>query len=202
MAEQTGLIKPLTEWALRQGLEQLRAWRLDGFDLTMAVNLSPRNLHERNLPDQIAGLLKQYEVIPAHLVLELTEGAIMADPAKSLAHLTELSLMGIRVAIDDFGTGYSSLAYLKQLPVQEIKIDKAFVLGLMQHRSDAAIVRAAIDVGHALGMTVVAEGVEDVQTQHGLVAIGCDQAQGYFLGRPMPAEHLIQVLKPQRTKNS
>jgi diguanylate cyclase (GGDEF)-like protein len=191
LAEQTGLIKPLTAWALRQGLDQLREWHLAGFDLTMAINLSPRNLHERNLSDQIAGLLKQSDVVPSQLILELTEGAIMADPAKSLAHLTELSLMGIRLAIDDFGTGYSSLAYLKQLSVQELKIDKAFVLGLMQNRSDAAIVRAAIDVGHALGLTVVAEGVEDVQTQHGLVAIGCDQAQGYFLGRPMLADQVI-----------
>ena len=118
----------------------------------------------------------------------------MADPERAMEILTRLNRMELKLSVDDFGTGYSSLAYLKRLPVHELKIDKAFVLGMMRDRNDAAIVRAAMDMGHNLGLAVVAEGVEDQQTWHGLVAIGCDAAQGYYMSRPIPGADLTRWL--------
>lgn len=194
MAEQTGLIKPLTLWALREALRQERIWYEEGLDLPVAVNLSARNLLDPALPEQIGELLDVSRVAPDRLSLEITESILMTDPIRSLALLARLQRMGIRLSVDDFGTGYSSLAYLKQLPVHELKIDKAFVLGLMRDRRDAAIVRATVDLGHNLGLRVVAEGVEDQQTWHGLAALGCDVGQGYFVGGPLPAAALTQWL--------
>ena len=192
MAEQTGLIKPMTLWALQEALRQGRAWHQEGLDLTLAVNLSARNLLDPVLPEVIDDLLKDSGMAPEHLNLEITESILMAEPERSLTVLTRLRHMGIRLSVDDFGTGYSSLAYLKRLPVHELKIDKAFVMGLMRDRHDAAIVRATVDLGHDLGLLVVAEGVEDKQSWQGLGALGCDMAQGYFLSRPLPAAALLQ----------
>ena len=161
----------------------------------MAVNLSARSLQDTQAADQVQALLERSGLSPEQLVLEITESMIMADPVHALKQLTRLNRMGIKLAIDDFGTGHSSLAYLKRLPVQELKIDKAFVQGLMQDRNDAAIVRAAIDIARDLGLKVVAEGIEDKQTWHGLVAMGCDEGQGYFISKPLPADEFTRWLR-------
>lgn len=195
LAEHTGLIKPLTEWAIQTALRQIQAWQKEGIDLIVAVNLSARNLLDPDLPHQIGRFLKEFGVAPDRLELEITESVIMADPARAMDCLTQLNQMGLRLSVDDFGTGYSSLAYLKRLPVHELKIDQAFVQGLMKDRKDAAIVRAAIDLGHGMGLTQVAEGVEDQQTWHGLIALGCDMVQGSFLSMPLPAADLARWLR-------
>jgi len=190
LAEQTGLIKPLCVWTLQGALRQARAWQDAGQALTVAVNVSTRNLHDPTLPAQVQELLRATGVAPAQLKLEITESALMADPRRALASLTGLAEMGVRLAIDDFGTGYSSLAYLTRLPVQELKIDKSFVLDLASGGANAIIVRSTIELGHNLGLAVIAEGVEDRATWDTLANFGCDFAQGYYIGRPMPAEDL------------
>jgi len=194
LAEHTGLIKPLTEWAIQTALRQIQAWEKEGIELTVAVNLSARNLLDPGLPHQIGRFLKEFGVAPERLELEITESVIMADPARAMDCLAQLNQMGLRLSVDDFGTGYSSLAYLKRLPVHELKIDKAFIQGMMKDRNDAAVVRAAIDLGRGMGLTQVAEGVEDQQTWHGLIALGCDVVQGYFLSKPLPAAELARWL--------
>ncbi|MBI3609407.1 MAG: EAL domain-containing protein [Nitrospirae bacterium] len=193
-AEQTGLIKPLTLWVLNTALGQCRTWRRTGLELPVSVNLSARNLHDPQLPDQVAGLLQSNGVPPAGLALEITESIIMADPAHALETLLRLSKMGIQISLDDFGTGYSSLGYLKKLPVHEIKIDKSFVTDMVRDESDEMIVRSTIDLGHNLGRRVVAEGVEQQATWERLTALGCDAAQGYYMGRPIPAAELTRWL--------
>ncbi|HXT35190.1 MAG TPA: EAL domain-containing protein [Chloroflexota bacterium] len=189
LAEHTGLIAPLSRWVLATALRQCRAWRDEGLEIRVAVNLSARLLQDEHLIETVAELLQTHGVSPADLELELTESAVMADPARALGVLRRLHQMGIRLSIDDFGTGYSSLAYLNRLPVDEVKIDKSFVLDL---RTDAAatIARSIIDLGHNLGLVVVAEGVEDQATYERLGAMACDLAQGYFLSRPIPAADL------------
>ena len=189
LAEHTGLIAPLSRWVLATALRQCRAWRDEGLEIRVAVNLSARLLLDEHLIETIADLLLAHRVSPADLELELTESAVMADPARALDVLRGLHQMGIRLSIDDFGTGYSSLAYLNRLPVDEVKIDKSFVLDL---RADAAatIARSIIDLGHNLGLVVVAEGVEDQAAYERLGAMGCDLAQGYYLSRPIPAADL------------
>jgi len=194
LAEQTGLIKPMTLGTIEAAVRQCQAWQRGGLNLTVSVNLSVRCLQDARLPDQIAKLLDASGVAPGRLGLEITESCIMGDPERAMEILTCLNRMELKLSVDDFGTGYSSLAYLKRLPVHELKIDKAFVLGMMRDRHDAAIVRAAVDMGHDLGLVVVAEGVEDQQTWHGLVAIGCDAAQGYYMSRPIPAADLPRWL--------
>ncbi len=198
LAEHTGLIKPLTEWAIQTALRQVQAWQKEGIELTVAVNLSARNLLDAGLPQQIGRLLKEHGVAPERLDLEITESVIMADPARAMECLTQLNKMGLRLSVDDFGTGYSSLAYLKRLPVHELKIDRTFVVGLIKDRNDAAIVRAAIDLGHALGLTQVAEGVENQHTWHGLMALGCDMVQGNFLSKPLSPDDFVQWLRWRR----
>ncbi len=195
LAEHTGLIKPVTEWAIRTALRQIQTWQKEGIELAVAVNLSARNLLDPGLPHQIGRLLKEFGVAPERLELEITESVIMADPVRAMDCLTQLNQMGLRLSVDDFGTGYSSLAYLKRLPVHELKIDKAFVQGLMKDRNDAVIVRAAIDLGHAMGLAQVAEGVENQQTWHGLLALGCDMLQGNFLSKPLPPDDFVRWLR-------
>jgi diguanylate cyclase (GGDEF)-like protein len=193
-AEQTGLIKPLTLWVLATALRQCAAWRRAGIRLDLAVNLSARNLHDPQLPDQIAGLLKTHGVAPSALKLEITESAIMADTGRAMDTLARLKAMDIALCIDDFGIGYSSLGSLKELPVEEIKIDKSFVMDLLNNDHGAAIVRATIDLGHQLGLKVVAEGVENEDVWNRLTALGCDAAQGYYMSRPLPADALTRWL--------
>jgi predicted signal transduction protein with EAL and GGDEF domain len=190
LAEQTGMIKLLSLWVLKAAIQQGQMWQELGLSLAVTVNLSVRNVHDGTLPEQIAAFLETAGAPPGSLGLEITESFIMADPTRALEVLTCLCRMGLHLSIDDFGTGYSSLSYLKQLPVHELKIDKAFVTGLMQVRSGAAIVRTVVDLGHTLGRTVVAGGVEDQQTWYGLLALGGDTAQGYCVSRPVPAANL------------
>jgi diguanylate cyclase (GGDEF)-like protein len=195
LAENTGLIKGLTLLVLDTGLRQVRAWRRSGLEITVAVNISAANLHDPRFPREVKQLLRKWKVDPSWLELEITESSIMKDPVRGLEVLAELSEMGVGLSIDDFGTGYSSLAYLKQLPVQEIKIDKSFVLGLAADPSAAMIVRSVIDLGRNLGLSVVAEGVETEAIWHQLGDLGADLAQGFYLARPAPSEEIVRVLE-------
>ena len=185
IAERTGLIRPLTTYVLEGALREARGWREGGLDLTVAVNLSGRNLLDADLPDAVAGVLARYGVEPDRLEFEITESTIMADPVRATEILDRLSAMGIRLAIDDFGTGYSSLSQLKRLPVHEIKIDRSFVGGMNADKDDAIIVQSTIDLGRNLGLVTVAEGVEDQETLTELRRLGCDSAQGFFMSRPV-----------------
>jgi len=187
LAESSGLIIPLTDWVLMTALAQAGSWRKAGHSQAVAVNLSTRGLQDAKFPAVVASLLDRYQVAPEHLTLEITESTLMADPLGARAVLTQLHALGIRMAIDDFGTGYSSLGYLKELPVDEVKIDKTFVQGMgAGDQKDAAIVRSVVAMAHALGLAVVAEGVEDASTYALLKELGCDVAQGYYLSRPQP----------------
>jgi diguanylate cyclase (GGDEF)-like protein len=190
MAEHTGLIKPLTHYVLTHALRQCAAWRADGLELQVAVNVSPRSLLDRALPATVAAALQETGLSAAQLKLEITETAIMADPAAALQVLEQLAAMGVALSIDDFGTGYSSLAYLRRLPVEEVKIDRSFVQNMAREDGDRVIVRSTIDLAGNLGLTVVAEGVEDRETLEQLTRLGCDQAQGYFISRPLPPAEL------------
>ncbi|HEU0167752.1 MAG TPA: EAL domain-containing protein [Chloroflexota bacterium] len=187
LAEQTGLIKPLSNWVLREALRQCTEWRRLGFNVSVAVNLSMRNLQDQTLPDELAAMLDANSLGSEWLKVEITESIIMADPARTLETVTRLADLGVPLSIDDFGTGYSSLAYLKRLPVHEIKIDKSFVINMATDENDATIVRSTIDLAHNLGLKVVAEGVENQEAWDQLRALGCDAAQGYHIGRPMSA---------------
>jgi diguanylate cyclase len=195
LAERTGLIHPLTRWVLDAALRQAAEWRQAGNHLSMAVNVSTRSLLDRDFPDHVADRLAAWQVPAASLVLEVTESAVMADPALALEILSRLHALGVGLALDDFGTGYSSMAYLKALPVDELKVDRSFVGQMATSTSDAVIVRSTIDLGHNLGLHVVAEGVENQATWEELAALGCDTAQGYHLGRPMPAAELERWLR-------
>ena len=191
LAEQTGLIASLTEWVLLTALGQLGAWRAAGRRIPIAINLSAHSLRNPDFAGLVAGHLQRYGMPPADLTLEITESSLIGDPARAREVLTRLHDLGVRLAIDDFGTGYSSLAYLKELPVDEVKVDKSFVLGMgTGDQRDAAIVRAVVAMAHELGLQVVAEGIEDAATYALLQRLGCDTAQGYYLSRPCPAEQV------------
>jgi diguanylate cyclase (GGDEF)-like protein len=194
LAEHTGLIHPLTTLVLSTSLRQARAWETQGLDLSVAVNLSARSLADRLLPGHVAELLEAEGADPTRLELEITESMIMADPTRAMSVLRRLNAMGVRLAIDDFGTGYSSLAQLKRLRAHTIKIDRSFVMQMSSDPSDAVIVRSIVELARNLGLTSVAEGVEDEQTLRALRGIGCDQAQGYHYSRPRPAEQLTPWL--------
>jgi diguanylate cyclase (GGDEF)-like protein/PAS domain S-box-containing protein len=185
LAEDTGLIRPLGMWVLRAAIRQSRDWSAGGLDLQVAVNLSARNLHDPALPDLVDELLVKHAVRRDRLRIEITESTLMADPERAMEILTRLAGMGVRLAIDDFGTGYSSLAYLRRLPVDEIKIDKSFVLEMTSAENAAVIVRSTIDLGHNLGLSVVAEGVETQEAWTMLAASSCDQVQGFGLSAPI-----------------
>jgi diguanylate cyclase (GGDEF)-like protein len=189
LAEQTGLIRPLTHYVLGAALRQCRAWRDDGFDLKVAVNLSVHNLMDLDFAADLERLLAESQVPASSLELEITESMIMSEPRRAMSVLGRLRAMGLSLAVDDFGTGYSSLAYLKQLPVNTIKIDRSFVIPMLENEDDAAIVRSTIDLGRNLGLEVVAEGVESEEAWLELARHGCDVAQGYHLSRAVsPAD--------------
>jgi diguanylate cyclase (GGDEF)-like protein len=198
MAQQTGLIKPLTLYVIDEALRQCRSWQEDGLRLAVAVNLFARNLVDADFPTLVAGLLERWNVEPGLLEFEITESAMLADPTRTKLILEQLSAMGIRLSIDDFGTGYSSLAYLKRLPVSEIKVDRSFVMNMDEDQDDATIVKSTIDLGRNLGLDVVAEGVESEQVWDRLKALGCTTAQGYYLSRPIPAPELRTWLVQRR----
>jgi EAL domain-containing protein (putative c-di-GMP-specific phosphodiesterase class I) len=192
VAENTGLVNLLTTNVLRQAIAQAAAWLTAGLRVPVAVNLSARCLVDPTLLDRVRGLLEEQALPPELLRLEVTESAVMANPALAQHTLTGLNRLGVRLSIDDYGTGYSSMAYLKRLPVDELKVDRSFVFHMTEAGNDDAIlVRSAIDLGHNLGLTVVAEGVEQAQHVSALRALGCDVAQGYHFARPMPPGQLL-----------
>ncbi|HEX2263820.1 MAG TPA: bifunctional diguanylate cyclase/phosphodiesterase [Pseudonocardiaceae bacterium] len=188
IVEATGLIDPLTDFVLDRSLRQCRSWLDRGLSLSVAVNLSVRNLADTAFPSRVADALARHQMSPALLCLELTESAVMSDPEHAMPVLRGLHGLGVRIAVDDFGTGYSSLAYLRRLPVDEVKIDKSFVLGLASDLGDLAVVRAIVDLGHSLGLTVIAEGVEQEVTRDQLAEMDCDLAQGYLISRPLQVD--------------
>jgi len=188
LAERSEIIHPLTRFVLEQAIGQVAAWSRDGLDVRVAVNLSARNLHDPSLAADIAALLERHGVEPAALELEITETSIESDPRGTEAVLAELHEMGVGIAIDDFGTGYSAFSYLQRLPVDEIKIDRSFVIGMESDQRKHQIVRSTIQLGHNLGLRVVAEGVESQLVQDQLEELGCDVVQGYHIGRPMSAD--------------
>ncbi len=194
LAEQTGLIKPLTQTVLRLALAQAEAWRQGGLDLSVSVNISAVNIQDPEFPDQVAQLLEEYSVPASRLELEVTETAVMAEPARAVDSIKRLSSLGLQVSIDDFGTGYSSMSYLKDLLVAKIKIDKSFVKDMAVNHNDAVIVRSTVELGHNLGLKVVAEGVENEAAWNRLKALGCDDAQGYYLSGPLPPDKFAEWL--------
>jgi diguanylate cyclase (GGDEF)-like protein len=199
LAEHTGLIRSLSNWVLLAAVVQARAWQLQGIDLPVAVNLSASNLQDSTLPDTVGALLREHGLSADCLQVEVTESAVMVDRDGAVAVLARLRALGVRVSVDDFGTGHSSLAYLKELPVDEVKIDKAFVQHLVTDPRDRAIVRAIIGLAHELGLVVVAEGVENRGTWDVLRRAGCDVIQGYFVSRPVSAADLAVWLSASRS---
>jgi diguanylate cyclase (GGDEF)-like protein len=201
LAEHAGLIHRLTLHVLETALLRLAEWRREGHDIHVAVNLSPKNLIDASLPDVVAGLLSRTRSPASALTLEITEGSIMADPVGSLTILNELHSLGVKLSIDDFGTGYSSLSRLRELPIHEMKIDKSFVQRVSTDPRDRAVVRSAIQLGRALDLQVVAEGVEDRETYACLRREGCDIIQGYLVSRPLPAADLSVWLASRKAGN-
>jgi len=187
-AEELGVIQKITHWMLSEACKTVVALKTKGIVLKIAINISTRDLIDQHLPTVIADLFAHYQIGPEAISLEITESSMMDDPIRSEQTLLKLSEMGLNIAIDDYGTGYSSLAYLKKLPVQELKIDKSFVLKVDQNEHDATIVRSTIDLGHNLNMKVVAEGVENQASWDLLNSMGCDVGQGYFMAKPMPVD--------------
>ncbi|HXO58665.1 MAG TPA: EAL domain-containing protein, partial [Candidatus Acidoferrum sp.] len=195
VAERAGIMKPLTFAVLDLALRQYRAWYDRGLRLPMAINLTASLLEDDDFLVQLVAALEVGSVSSSGISLELTESVVMAKPDRTQHILNRLSAVGFQLAIDDFGTGYSSLAYLGRLPVDEIKIDRSFVLKMSTSDGDRTIVQASIDLAHKFGKRVVAEGVEDTTTLHLLEGMVCDQAQGYLISRPLPAEHLARWLE-------
>lgn len=195
LAEQSGLIHPLTLWVLERAAEDCARWRRAGMPVGVAVNISAANLRDPDFAERVDAALKKWGLPAAALTLELTESAVMREPNHSLQVLNRLDKMGVSLSIDDFGTGYSSLSYLKQLPVDEIKIDRSFVMDMKSDNNDAVIVRATVDLAHHMGMRVVAEGVESAEILAVLADLGCDLAQGYHISRPIPHAALLDWMK-------
>ncbi|MEO6887576.1 MAG: EAL domain-containing protein [Ktedonobacteraceae bacterium] len=195
MAEQMGLIAPLTHWVIETAIQQCQEWRTAGREMAIAVNLSMWNLRDATLADTIGSLLQAYGIPASLLRVELTEGAVMADIDRTVEVLHRLVALGIRISVDDFGTGYSSLAYLKRLPIDELKIDRSFVQYMATNQVDATIVRSTVALAHNLDIHVVAEGVEDERTWNLLAAVDCDMIQGYYLSRPLPTVEFEQWVR-------
>lgn len=207
LAETTGLIQSLTWWVLERAIGECGDWQKTHPGLGVAVNLSMHNLQESGLPQRLGELLERHGLTADLLTLEITESAMMSEPEHTLAILGELDNMGVALSVDDFGTGFSSLAYLKQLPVDELKIDRSFVSDMADDDNDAVIVRSTIDLAHNLGLRVVAEGVEQSATQDLLEILRCDRAQGYWYSKPLPAPLLLdwltnQIQSPRRAQGS
>jgi diguanylate cyclase (GGDEF)-like protein len=194
IARQSALIRPITRFVLDAALRQCRAWRDDGLDLGVAVNLAGRDLADSRLEEEVSEALRRWKLDPLMLELEIPESAVLNDPERVQRMLARLSKRGVRLAIDDFGSGYASLSHLKQLPVDVLKIDKSFVQNLGTNDEDDAIVRSTVELAHSLGVRVVAEGVETEEILTRLVALGCDMAQGFCLSRPVPADDLTKWL--------
>ena len=185
MAERTRMMKPLTQWVLKQAFQHAAEWHSQGLDFKLSLNLSVKDLHDPELPDLIAGVAAMTAVKPEWIMLEITEGSIMTDPERALIIVKRLNEMGYKLAIDDFGTGYSSLAYLKKMPLTELKIDRSFVTDILESENDAVIVNATINLAHNLGLQVTAEGVESENVIARLKEYQCDIVQGYFINKPL-----------------
>ncbi|ACL74212.1 signal transduction protein containing a membrane domain an EAL and a GGDEF domain [Thioalkalivibrio sulfidiphilus HL-EbGr7] len=197
LAEKTGLIRPLTNLVLRKALQECARWRESGLDLSVAVNLSAQCLREDSLLDTLRRCLDEFRLPASACVLELTESDMMADPLRAKEILMELDVIGVRISVDDFGTGYSSLAYLKQLPISEIKVDRSFVREMLEDENDLVIVRAIVDLAHNLGIRVVAEGVHSREVLDMLARLKCNEAQGYFIRKPVPGDELLTWLQSE-----
>ena len=187
-AEQSGLIQKISLWMIEEACRVVAQMKEQGINLTIAVNISTKDLIDSDLPLKIADLLNMHQLTSQSISLEITESSIMDDPSRAEATLKNLAEMGLKIAIDDFGTGYSSLAYLKRLPVHKLKIDRSFVMSMEKDESDRKIVKSTIDLGHNLNLEVVAEGIENIQAWQLLEDMGCDYGQGYFMGKPMPVK--------------
>nr|WP_269205256.1 bifunctional diguanylate cyclase/phosphodiesterase [Motilibacter aurantiacus] len=195
VAERTGLVRKLTDHVLESALAQAAAWAGQGLDIAVAVNITTLDLADDDLPLVVDQLLRETGVPAGRLTLEITESGIMRDPERCLAVLHRLAAAGLKLSVDDFGTGYSSLAYLERLPLNEVKVDRSFVQRLADWKHDDTVIRFTVDLGHALGLSVVAEGVENALAWERLAAIGVDVIQGYHLGRPCPADELAPLLQ-------
>ena len=201
IAEQIGIIHKLTDWILNKAVQQCAKWHYTGFNLSIAVNLSVRDLSNRLLTENVKKVLTANHLSSQYLTLEITENVMMENLAISLSVLQELNKMGVNLSIDDFGTGFSSLAYLKKLPVNELKIDKSFVIDMDSNNSDELIVQSTISLAHNLGLKVVAEGVENIEVMEMLKALKCDQVQGYYFSKPKSVEEFDRFLKKNSSDN-
>ena len=198
LAEDTGMIAPIGDWVLRTAFAQNKLWLNSGFSpMRLAVNVSARQFQQAAFTATVRDLLTETDLDPALLELELTEGSIMKEPEKAIEKLNELRQLGIKIAIDDFGTGYSSLSYLKRFPIDTLKIDKTFVDDVTTNKDDAAIAKAIVMMGHALDVTVIAEGVETPQQLEYLTSLGCDYMQGYLFSPPLSKESFTELLMEQ-----
>jgi EAL domain-containing protein (putative c-di-GMP-specific phosphodiesterase class I) len=200
MAERTRVIKHLTFWVLKQSFEHCSDWHKQGLDITISVNLSSKDLHDPELPDIVAGIAASTGIEPNWIMLEITESSIMNDPERALIIINRLHQMGYKFSIDDFGTGYSSLAYLKKIPLTELKIDKSFVFDVIKSESDAVIVNATINLAHNLGLQVTAEGVENEDVLEKLARFKCDLVQGYHFSKPLAFEDFNQWMMAYSAK--
>jgi diguanylate cyclase (GGDEF)-like protein len=201
LAEHSGIIRMLTDWVMHEVIRQCAAWSAQRLDIGVALNLSAMDLGCGDLPELLSVHLATYQVDPARIILEVTETAVMRDAVYALEVLNRLRACGVKLAIDDFGTGYSSLSHLKRLPVNELKIDKSFVMTMAEDNDDAVIVRSTIELAHNMGLKVVAEGVEDTRTLEMLRGYRCDVAQGYLISRPLPVGQLTEWLRHSHTRN-
>jgi EAL domain-containing protein (putative c-di-GMP-specific phosphodiesterase class I) len=190
-AERTGAIDALTDWILDHVMQQIVEWHAAGAPVHVAVNISPKSLLDQALPAKMQTLLDKWKIDPRFVKIEITEAPVVADPANALGIITMLQSIGLRLALDDFGVGYSSLTYLRQLPVDEIKIDESLITSITTSEADEAMVRAILEIGRQLGRQVCAEGVENAETWRRLRDMGCDLAQGYWISRPLPAAELL-----------
>ena len=191
LAERAGLIMPLTRWVLETAFRQSHTWYERGIRRPLSVNLSAQDLRDPRLVDRIASLFATWAMPPEMVQFELTESALMEDPAGALETLAQLKGLGVELSIDDYGTGYSSLSYLQKLPVDALKIDQSFVANMLTNAGSAVIVRSTVELGHNLGLGVIAEGVETEDLWDGLRVLGCDTAQGHFVGRPIPVDQFV-----------
>lgn len=192
LAEQGSLIKSLTEWVLDHSIKQCADWHKTGNRISISVNLSARLLIDDNIIEMVDLYLAKYALSPQYLILEITESAMMVDPGRARSIMEKLANRGVQLSIDDFGTGYTSISQIQHMPVKEIKIDKSFVLNMLEHSGDAMLVKLIIDMAHGMGHQVTAEGIEEQLILDKLKSMGCDIAQGYFLGRPMPLAEFNQ----------
>ncbi len=199
-AERFGHIAKISMWMLIRAANCYSEWLSFGVDVSIAVNLSARDLMDNELPDRIFRILSDKKVPTRALTIEITESSIMENPERAQIIVARLSNMGVKISIDDFGTGYSSFAYLKNLQVNELKIDKSFILNMTSENEDNKIVRSTIDLAHNMGLKVVAEGIEDESVLDLLIKLGCDYGQGYYICRPMPAEKFNDWLIDWETK--